>query len=750
MDPMRCSSNSVYTMGPWSGRLRDYAAYLVTNHPNLCPSINQLFSNLLYLRSILSQRQVDHDRSCTAGAPDGCFLLAELSLWNEFLWVANFELREVRPGRLALTCLRGRVVPITSDMQRRHSFVLIHWLLMEHRCIESVELCESRITRNRFLFRDGLRLSHNLRHVKLCYYLLDDYPLRDLISVLHSNVSTLDTLEVVSVCFSDIGVRMLRELLVKCQALRTFIFLNNQVNALEIEALVRCCAAHRTLRRVHVDELLVTPEGCHALADMVSRNTVIDELVVSGFAREPYEPACGFSSLFTAVANRCKPLATFELCNFVLSEADFEELSRVMSGGASVKRLSVMCTAASYDLRLSLAPMISNNTMLEEIFVNSCLVRGDELEAIAKAIEGNVTLKKLTLNQACFSGDAALPLVNAMLVNRTLQFLSIGTVRQPGLSNFSKQVSDNDLRSRVEFNCLCLSTDDLIACLQQGPKTSHVTFGPPAPLTEYQLQGLARGLCGNVYLTSLVVLINGMIDFNLAVLLSTVFASCRSLRDAQLSFGADSMEAVMLIGGISKSRSIRSIIFGGWNFDYYVATALGNMLRMMRTLTHLTFEALMPNSAVSLITEFPRALESNFTLLSINDYERRDFERNVFEIRDALRRNLSLLQKATQFVVPPCCNSKAAAAAFEKVRESRALLDNVMQLADLTEAEAAEAINRRRWYLDTNFLALAGVVRDKVQCHRAPAGVDCPRQLDEIDFDSWMIIRSYLTIDDIL
>ncbi|KAH7948494.1 hypothetical protein HPB52_023315 [Rhipicephalus sanguineus] len=737
-------------MGPWSGRLRDYAAYLVTSCPDLCPSVNQLLSNLRYLRSILSHRRVDHDRSCTAGAPDGCFLLAELSLWNEFLWVANFELRENGPGRLALVCMRGRVVPIASNMQRRHSFVLVHWLLMEHRCIESIELCESRIAQNHFFVRDGLRLSRNLRHVKLCYYLLNDYPPRDLIDALHSTFATLDTLEIVSVRFSGLGIHMLCELLVSCQALRTLVFLENWIDVLEAEALIRCCSAHRTLRKIHVDELLATTECCYALADLVSRSAVIEEVVVSRCSRGVYEPANGFAALLAAVANRCKPLKVFELYNFVLSEADLRDLSKAVSSSASVKRLSVMCTAASSNLYLPLAPVMLSNTTLAEVYVSGCLVRGDDLAGIAKAIEGNATLKKLSFAQACFSGDIALPFVNALSVNRTLELLSIGTIRQPGLAKFSMLVSDRGLRSRIEFNSLCMTTDDLVACLQHGPKTSHVTYEPPSPLTLSQLWGLTRGLCGNAYLSSLVVRINGMIDCNQAVLLSTVFASCRYLREVQLAFGTDTSEATTLIDGIAKSRSICSITFSGWTFDYHVATALSNMLRMTRTLNHLTFDAVLPNSAVFLIIELPRGLETNFTLLSVNDYEQRDYEQNVFEIRDALRRNLSLLQHATRFVVPPCSNSKAAAAAFEKVRESRALLANVAELAGLTEAEAAEAINSRRRDLDTNFLALAGVVKDKVECYRTPAGGDRYRQLDEIDFYSWMSIRSYLTIDDIL
>ncbi|XP_070394723.1 uncharacterized protein [Dermacentor albipictus] len=750
MDRRQRSDESVCEMGPWSGRLREYAAYLVGSYPSLCPSVNQLFSNLRYLRSILSHRRVDHDKSCTASATEGCFLIAELSLWNEFLWVINFELREVSPGRLALACLRGRVVPVASNMQRRHSFVLVHWLLMEHRCIEFVELCESRISQNHFLFRDGLRLSRNLRHVKLCYYLLDDYPPRDLMDALRSTVATLDTLEIVSVRFSSVGVHMLCELIASCEALRALVFLENWIDVPEIEALMRCCAAHRSLRKIHVDELFVTIDACYVLADLLSRSAVIDELVVSRCAPGGYGSPYGFAALFAAIANRCAPLEAFELYNFELNEADLRDLSRALSGRANVKRLTIMCTAASPGLYLSLASVISNNATLAEIYVSGQLVPSDNFEHIAKAIEGNVTLKKLSFSQACLSGDDALPLVHALSVNWTLELLSVGTVTQPGLASFSKQVSDGDLRSRIEFNCFCAATDDLVACLQQGPKTSHVIFEPSVSLSWSQLQGLTRGLCGNAYLSSIAVRMNGVIDCSLAVLLSTVFASCRYLRDAQLSFATETSEAVTLLRGIAKSRSLCSLIFGGWTFDYHAATALSDMLRTMRTLNHVTFDAVSPESAVFLMMELPRGLETNYTLLSVNDYEKRDYEQNAFEIRDALRRNLSLLQHATRFVVPPCCNSKTAAAAFEKVRESRALLANVSTLASLTEAEAAEAITRRRRYLDTNFLALAGVVKDRVECCRDPAGGDRTRQLDDIDFDSWMKIRSYLSIDDVL
>ncbi|KAH7959868.1 hypothetical protein HPB49_014482 [Dermacentor silvarum] len=188
-------------MGPRSGRLGESGAYLVGSYPSVCPLVNQLFSILHSTRSIIGHRLAVLDKSCTSSAADGCFHLAELSLWNNFLWVTNIELRD---GRLALVCLRGRVVPVASDVQRVYLFLL----LMGKICIESVELCKFRTSQEQFLLRDVLNVSRNLRHGRLCYHLLD-YLTRDLMDVLLSTVTTLDTLEIVIVRFSSVGVSML-------------------------------------------------------------------------------------------------------------------------------------------------------------------------------------------------------------------------------------------------------------------------------------------------------------------------------------------------------------------------------------------------------------------------------------------------------------------------------------------------------------------------------------------------------------
>ncbi|XP_065303734.1 uncharacterized protein [Dermacentor albipictus] len=196
------STESVCKVGAQSGRLRESAACLVGSFSSVCRSVHQLLSSLRCGRSVSGHHRVDLDRSCKVRAADGCLHLAELSLWNNFMRVIMIELRE---AWLALNCLRGRVDPLVSNEQRRRSFVLVHWPLVEHRSTEFLELCESRMPPKQFLLRDGLVLSDNLRHARLCYH-LPVYPSRDPMDALRSTVTTLDTLEIVSVRFSSVGV----------------------------------------------------------------------------------------------------------------------------------------------------------------------------------------------------------------------------------------------------------------------------------------------------------------------------------------------------------------------------------------------------------------------------------------------------------------------------------------------------------------------------------------------------------------
>ncbi|KAH7983460.1 hypothetical protein HPB52_012218 [Rhipicephalus sanguineus] len=135
----RRSSNNASDVRPSS---REYTAYLVGNCPSLCLPVNQLFPNLRYHWSILNYHQVNHDAKGMASALNGCLFLAELSMRHGFLSVISFELHEASPRLLALACLGGQVGFVACNMQRRHSFGLVHSQHAADCCVGFVGLSE--------------------------------------------------------------------------------------------------------------------------------------------------------------------------------------------------------------------------------------------------------------------------------------------------------------------------------------------------------------------------------------------------------------------------------------------------------------------------------------------------------------------------------------------------------------------------------------------------------------------------------
>ncbi|XP_070388394.1 uncharacterized protein [Dermacentor albipictus] len=230
----RGSNESVCKMAPQRGRLRESAACLVSSCPIVCLSVNQLFSNLRCVWSISGHHQVDLEKSCTASKADGCFHLEELSQWNNFLWVVSIKLRE---EQLGLACLCGSVVSLAFNTRLRRSFILVHWPLMQHLSTEFLELLESRMSPKQSQLRDGLELSEHLRHARLCCHLLDD-PTTEQVDTLHSIVTTLDPLDIVSVRFSSVGVSMSCELLDKCDVMLTHVFFEKWTDVPDTQALM--------------------------------------------------------------------------------------------------------------------------------------------------------------------------------------------------------------------------------------------------------------------------------------------------------------------------------------------------------------------------------------------------------------------------------------------------------------------------------------------------------------------------------
>ncbi|KAL1431690.1 hypothetical protein MTO96_013799 [Rhipicephalus appendiculatus] len=215
----RRSNNNISDVRPSSRRQREYIVYLVGNCPSLCLSVNQLPSNLRYHQSILNYRQVKHDTSATASAVNGCFLIAVLSMRRGFLSITTLELRtgclfeDTGPGASARTDGFRRVRRAAQALVRAGSLAAHGALLRQAPGARRVAHLRKQPRVPGQLpagLQPGARRGVAAGRV---------YQPRDLIDALRSAMITLDTLNIMSLCCcSSVGVHMLHELLLSCEA----------------------------------------------------------------------------------------------------------------------------------------------------------------------------------------------------------------------------------------------------------------------------------------------------------------------------------------------------------------------------------------------------------------------------------------------------------------------------------------------------------------------------------------------------
>ncbi|XP_075532125.1 uncharacterized protein LOC142564833 [Dermacentor variabilis] len=120
------------------------------------------------------------------------------------------------------------------------------------------------------------------------------------------------------------------------------------------------------------------------------------------------------------------------------------------------------------------------------------------------------------------------------------------------------------------------------------------------------------------------------------------------------------------------------------------------------------------------------------------------------DILQATIRNASTVTAASQFVLGQQ-NTLDGADAFELMHHHPRLLEMVMEGADVTKAQAKEKISSallRVYHCSLDeFMRIAGVVKERVECLRHPGA---RRQLADIDHNSWLHIRRFLKIRDVV
>ncbi|KAL1452283.1 hypothetical protein MTO96_043860 [Rhipicephalus appendiculatus] len=166
---------------------------------------------------------------CTSSEGRLCHIFGEISLWNEYFWQVDLELRELSPGRLSLVEKHEAFVGAyaNQDMPEQMHVVttLLHHLLTSHHCVSSVAIVPSLYRDHPLLICDALCTSISLGKLKLYALDMTTHSPRNIATTL-LHLSHLRELELQGILFVGNFIGGLSEFLASTRSLKALTVTN--------------------------------------------------------------------------------------------------------------------------------------------------------------------------------------------------------------------------------------------------------------------------------------------------------------------------------------------------------------------------------------------------------------------------------------------------------------------------------------------------------------------------------------------
>lgn len=707
--------------------LEEYAAQV----NQLCPGMSTAKAILWSLnntRSVLTSRTIDHSIGCTHSDTQACHILGDLKLWNEFLWIVHLELKEVVPGKLGIVHQLGCNWKMVPDTQRSHAFILLHWLLKNHRCIEVLELKETPFDTDLHLIGDALRHHIGIKKLKVSHF--DWVP-----KAFVASLSTLPRLEKLKLCDVTLTWHALVELQRSLKEVTSLRSLELDVRELNprnevglLSALENCPATALRIPGWCLDNGAM-------FAEFLAQNTKLKELTIDCIASER-ERTNEMLDLFGALrTNKVLEKLYLPYCSLQPSEGAF--LAQVLAENCSLRVLQV--ETADGDEPRAFAELIERNGGLQELEIGGMY----RISELAGCIRKNTTLRKLCLQGAHMCMEEMESFLGALADNESLDLVRLGNVFEVFPGDFHRLLENKGLEKRVHYDCYLSEPPIHTSNKRSSTNLERVFFDlqhNEEDIVHLQYFKLA---CPYQFVEVSVRL--DKLDYVAAKLLARFVASASVLESLYLSFNTDKRSMPVLLAGLRRNESISSLAFEDCSFTKEDATLLGALVKESKTLQEITLLSPDYSTSFAVISELSRCLVDNYSVLSVRTNEYLDLAEYMFAIKDIMRRNGSVLLDAVRFAMGSC--TKRHAEAFELYLKNKLLVQKIREVAGETEWEARERVKARLRYLRYNFMTVAGVVKESVTCEQ---GKWQQTLLDHIGFDNLLRVVSYLKVRDIV
>ncbi|XP_029843551.2 uncharacterized protein LOC115326745 [Ixodes scapularis] len=715
--------------------LREYAAYI----NQLCggkSTPGTVYSKLRVTRSSVTSRIIGQYLACTGGETT-CHLLQDLTIWNEFLMLLNVELKELTPRKLGVVSLGSSSRGEWRNSDHYHSSILLHWLLKEHHCIKTLQLQQAVDQENSQILFDALRLNSGLTRLNLndCGW-PGDSSMQLITAVL--TMTQLEELELTKVNVTSDALVYLADALEGMKHLKSLAIYFIDGAGHYMKPLLQGLSKNVTVKSLQVDYYCFAPGNDKVFGEYLAHNAILENLIIEHDYYGCHYAVVNVSALASALKVN-KVLKKLRLGGFDHEVSRIKQFVEAMTKNSTLQHLHFSGLHWDFDANI-FAELIEKNTGLLELEVSNSIPCS--VAPVAAAIAQNVSMRKLTLKLSVATHEKAKLFLEALASNRTLELVTIGDVDETSVLDVYKLLQETGTEARVEFWAAFEEPLCLASTLKDCPKLTDISFESCEDLEPQLLLGGLEQLASCRHIVKLWLALDEDIGSDCAKSLASLLSSTKTLKECHLRLETTTQITDILLGGLSCNRSISLMFLEYWSFRHCHVGLLTAMLEGNMVLRDMTLESSDDQTSLSVLEMLPHCLLKNYSLLNVGMNMCLEFKRCMFEVRDILRRNLSFLNRAAEFVMG--LHSKHSANAFECLYESETLASKVQDLTSETASEVQQRIRKTAAYLNVNFLAIVGVVADTVTCNRSDQV-----QFDQLGLDNWLKIRSYLRVSDI-
>lgn len=701
-------------------------------------------------------RGLSTERSCSANAFTGCWLIDQLASWNKALRATRLVLTEFKPGKLRLRSYDDRDeygARYRGGGNENDGAFLMAWLPRQHQCINEV-LVYDRAHFERLSFVSSIIVgpAPNLRRVVLHpHYRLE--PESGFLEAF-GPPQCLRELDLTNVNISDgLAQKVADVLRVNAPTLHSVKLVGNQLSPESAGTLLLALVACERLKNLILQDSTKS-SACDAMAEVFRSNRIIEQLSLVGLCK------AGMS---------CKHLNyTFTSGRRVCLRC-LIGLFAALEGALSFRHLTLEATSIGDTMGDALAQFLVRHHPLQTLSLLNCSFDIKGATHIAKALSANCTLEHLNLHYCSLEADIVSKLCSGLPTNTTLKSLVL-----PEISSTSRIIQEESptlellkLDGRVQFPLFVHPPSFMSPALAQAlgcaakVKICHWDLVGDVLCTVYSALALNHSLRSlHIDYMGGGTADDGTTPGALINALSSALKTCGRFHTFHLDLhraydASEEMDPLLaeVFDALTHNPCLRRITLVTSRLTLQTAQSVSVLVsQCKRSLVELHITS-VDNISEAVVGVLHKMVTKNTFLskMSVRCSAWDDVVRSSAAMDDAKENNRSVLNKAARFVMSLGGGSAASvehhlAAAFDELSSTASLREHLVALLGKPEFQVCMDVNRARCYLQENYMVFAGIVQTAVVCEACNGSV----QLDALHADCWRAIAQYLKLSDIV